>query len=436
MRREPYSQNLRNQVLDTEPQRVKDMKLLRALLLAVTSILAAVVLFILACCIALGPTYMARYIFWNLSDIKDYEKFPYHEVRNAPPTFHFNQDPQEDRIRSVLAASEYKYNGAARNVGDLEEFLESSGATAFIVIKNDAILYERYFNGYSRDSINTSFSMAKSFTSALIGIAIDEGHIESVADPMTTYLPELCGKGLDAVTIRDLLMMSSVIKYSKSKLPGDIDFPWGSDPLTYYHPDLRKTALRVRPDEPAGTHFHYNNYHPLLLGMILERTTEKPVAAYLQEKIWEPLGMEYPASWSIDSEDSGFEKMESGINARSIDFAKMGRLFLNKGDWNGRRIISERWVEESTSRDTTTPPDYYSSPGWWVPFFESEKGYYKYMWWGYSREEHDYDFIANGHLGQFIYVCPGKDLIMVRNGKMYGEIDLWPELLHNMADRL
>jgi len=412
------------------------MKALRFLAIVLLSILSAFVLFILGCCMVLTPTYMGRYIFWNLSDIKDYERFPYHEVRNAPPTFYFGKNLQEDNVRSALATVEYQYNGTRQKVGDLEGFLESSGSTAYIVIKDDAILYEQYFNGYSRDSINTSFSMAKSFASALIGIAIDEGHIESVNDPVVRYIPELRGKGLDAVTIRDLLMMSSAIKYSESKLPGDIDFPWGSDPLTYYHPDLRKTALAVKPDEPPGTHFHYNNYHPLLLGMILERTTKKSVAAYLQEKIWEPLGMEYPASWSTDSEESGFEKMESGINARSIDFAKMGRLFLNNGNWNGQQIISEEWIEESTTRDTGTPPDYYSLPGWWVPYFKSGRGYYKYMWWGYSRNDTDYDFIANGHLGQFIYVSPSKNLIIVRNGKTTGKIDSWPELLYNMADRL
>jgi len=412
------------------------MKTGRVFTIVLLSVLAALALFVLGCCIAFGPRYMGRYIFWNLSDIKDHERFPYHEVQNAPPAFHFNQNPQEDRIRSACAGIEYTYKGTPRRIGDLEQFLEATGTTAFIIIKDDAILYERYFNQYSRDSINTSFSMAKSFTSALIGIAIDEGHIESVDDPLTKYIPELRDKGLDAVTIRNLLMMSSVIKYSESKLPGDIDFPWGSNPLTYYHPDLRKIALRVEPDEPPGTHFHYNNYHPLLLGMILERATKKSVAAYLQEKIWEPLEMEYPASWSIDSEESGFEKMESGINARSIDFAKMGRLFLNRGDWDGNRIISEQWVGESTTRDPATPPGYYSLPGWWTPFFQSGTGYYKYMWWGYFREGGDDDFFANGHLGQFIYVSPQKDLIIVRNGKRDGKVDSWSELLYRMADRL
>ena len=123
---------------------------------------------------------------------------------------------------------------------------------------------------------------------------------------------------------------------------------------TYYDTDLRSLALSAKIEEAPGKRFHYNNYNPLLLGIILERTTHKHVSQYLEEKIWKPLGMEAPGSWSLDSDASGFEKMESGINARAIDFARIGRLFLNNGNWNGKQIISEKWVNESTRPDTTT----------------------------------------------------------------------------------
>jgi CubicO group peptidase (beta-lactamase class C family) len=224
--------------------------------------------------------------------------------------------------------------------------------------------------------------------------------------------------------------MSSGIKYHENGTP------WGDDAKTYYYPDLRKLALSVEIEEPPGKHFNYCNYNPLLVGMILERATGMPVAEYLQEKIWKPLGMEFPASWSLDSEKTGFEKMESGINARSIDFAKFGRLFLNKGNWNGSQIISEQWVKESTTRDTDTSADYYSLPGWWTPVFEDGKGYYKYHWWGYSRKDGAYDFSAEGNKGQIIYISPSKGLIIVRNGKEYGGVDNWLEMLFGMADRM
>jgi CubicO group peptidase (beta-lactamase class C family) len=199
---------------------------------------------------------------------------------------------------------------------NFDKFLVSTGTTAFIIIKDDTVLYEKYFNGYQRDSIGTSFSMAKSITSALIGVAIDEGLIASVDDPITRYIPELKEKDFrfDNITIKNLLTMSSGLRYVEEGLP------WSDDTRTYYDTNLRSLALSSKIEEAPGKRFHYNNYNPLLLGMILERVTHKPVSQYLEDKIWKPLGMDAPASWSLDSDASGFEKMESGINARAIDF--------------------------------------------------------------------------------------------------------------------
>ncbi len=414
----------------------RHMKPIRTAAVVLGGIISLLIIFVVACCVALGPAYMYRYVFWNVSDIEDYKRFPSHAIHNEPPAFRFRENPQEDAVRAAFEGARYAYGGDSRTVGSLEEFLESTGTTAFIVIKDDSILYERYFNGYSRDSINTSFSVAKSFASALIGIAIDEGHVDGVDDPIVKYLPELKGRGLDSITIRNLLMMASGLRYDETSLPADIDFPWGADVATYYSLDLRKTALAVKREEEPGRHFRYNNYHPLLLGLILERTTGMPVARYLEEKIWKPLDMEFAASWSVDSEESGFEKMESGINARAIDFAKFGRLFLRSGDWDGERIVSERWVLDSVTRDLTTPPDYYSLPGWWTGPLGSDKAYYKYMWYGFDRGDGDYDFFASGHLGQYIYVSPSNSLLIVRNGKRDGEIDWWPELFCAAAGKL
>ena len=204
----------------------------------------------------------------------------------------------------------------------------------------------------------TSFSIAKSVTSALVGIAIDEGYIGGVDDPIVDYLPELRGRGLDAITIRDLLLMSTGVKFVQDEDLDDLQelWPFASDvALSYSHPNLRRLALHLPPsEEPVGAAFNYNQYHPLLLGIILERTTHRRVAEYLQEKIWQPLGMEYPASWSLDSKTDGFEKMESGINARAIDFAKLGQLFLDNGRWNGKQVISTQWVTASTAPTPAT----------------------------------------------------------------------------------
>ncbi len=190
----------------------------------------------------------------------------------------------------------------------------------------------------------------------------------------------------------------------------------GDDPLTTYYPDQRWIALNnTHVVEPPAEHFLYDKYHPQLLGMILERATGMPVTAYLQAKLWTPLGMAYDGSWSTDSLDSDFEKMESGVNARAVDFAKLGQLYLQGGAWQGQQLVPETWVADSTQPWPVNRPDYYPAsiadrPG---------GGYYGYMWWGFLRPD-GYDFCAAGDKGQYVYVSPAKRLVIVRNGTDYG----------------
>mgnify|MGYP001255416241 FL=1 len=384
--------------------------------------------------------YLARDIVWGPSDVWDYQKFPERAVHNAAPAFHFEQRLRPELFQTMTI--EYKQGGQVKQA-NLEELLKSTQTTSFIVIKDDAILYEGYFNGYNRDSIVTSFSMAKSVTSALVGIAIDEGRIGSVDDPVIYYLPELRGKGLDGVTIRHLLLMASGIRYvSDDEITGLAELsPFSDDGLSYNYPNLRSQALAVAPDgKGPGTEFNYNNYNPTLLGIILERTTHKPVAQYLQEKIWEPLGMEYPASWSLDSKASGFEATLCCLNGRAIDFAKFGRLFLNNGNWNGKQIISEQWVKESTSPYPNPNGDIaWRANTWfsdWREATASGIGYYKYQWWGRLKPDGNYDFIAVGHLGQRIYVSPQHNAVAVRFGISDEGVDAWEEVLADVIAKV
>ena len=349
--------------------------------------------------------YFGRLVRWRGSDVGDVGRFPNRPIHAGPQPFSFA--PGADEIRVHAAFSQ------AVPTESLEAYLERNGTQAFIVIQDDTILYERYFNGAERGSIVTSFSVAKSFASTLVGKAIEEGYIHSVDDPVTRYLPELAARDerFSRITIRDLLMMSSGIHYGGWFLFAN------DDARTYYSPDLREAALQLtRVERPPRERFQYNNYHPLLLGMILERTTGRHVADYLEKKIWQPLGMEYDASWSLDSRESGFEKMESGLNARAIDFAKFGRLFLNGGRWGAAQILPASWVLESTSPDTTL--DYHAYYPTEDPFADG-RGYYKYFWWGFRRDD-GYDFAALGKFGQYIYVSPASHLIIVRNGANLG----------------
>jgi CubicO group peptidase (beta-lactamase class C family) len=247
-----------------------------------------------------------------------------------------------------------------------------------------------------------------------------------VDDPITVYLPELKDRGFDAITIRHLLIMGSGIRDRLGY------FPWDEEPLAYFHPDLRKLLLSgLTIVEPPGRSFRYNSYNTDLLGMVLERTTHRSPSEYLQEKIWKPLGMEYPATWSIDSNEDSLELMPSALNARAIDFAKFGGLYLNRGNWKGRQIVSERWVVESTTRDPNDhrPWETYSP---WLDI----GGYYKYFWWGISRGAGDYTFQANGLWGQYIFVSPKNRVVIVRTASRWGISPLvWPQVFQYIADR-
>ena len=353
------------------------------------------------------PEYVFRVVRWGDSDVYDYQKFPERKMTAAPHPFHFLKKPDEKRVSSLFQK--------VLRIDDFDKFLAEQKTQAFLVIQNDALLYEKYFQGCTRESIVTSFSTAKSFTSALIGIALSEGHLQSIRDPVTKYLPELARRDsrFSAITIRHLLMMSAGLHYD------DYPFFTAAGAKTYYFPDLRRLALEdTKIIDPPGKYFLYNNYHPLMLGLILERATQRKVADYLREKIWRRIGMEFEGSWSLDSRSSGFEKMESGINARAIDFAKFGRLFMRKGNWEGTQVIPASWVEESTEEDTALNREsYYPKKG----LLEALKhGYYKYMWWGISRGGGSSDFFAMGNHGQFIYVSPAKSLIILRNGARFG----------------
>jgi CubicO group peptidase (beta-lactamase class C family) len=370
--------------------------------------------------------YMARMAFWGRTDTGDVNRFATRTILNHAPASVFETAEIEAPFKTIA----YTWKDQELT-GDLDTLMQDNGTTALIVISNGVIRLERYYNGASRNTLNTSFSVAKSFDSVLIGIAINEGYIQDVNDPIVEYLPELAGHGLDGITIRQLLNMSTGIRYVNGAAAAP--FYWMSDDFfTYYMPDLRELALKVTPSrEQPGEKFHYNNYHPILEGLILERVTGMTVSNYLQDKIWKPLGMQYPASWSLDSKLDGFEKMASGLNARSIDYARFGQLLLNGGMWNGLQLIPQGWVEESTSPDLLDRRP-------WMDFteFKESGGYYKYHWWGQVRPDGHYDYFAYGSHGQYIYICPTHQIVIVRNGSTEGSVDDWPALFAELEDKL
>lgn len=347
--------------------------------------------------ITLSSCKLGRFVVYNFADIKDHKKFPSRPLVSNETKFKFHSTTKGKY------PVELKMGDKSEPI-PFDKVLEDNKTVAFLIIKNDTIQYEKYFKGYSQESIIPSFSMAKSITSILIGCAIDDGLIRSVDEPITDYVPELKKNGFEKVTIRHLLQMTSGLDFSESYFN-----PFGEAASFYYGRNLKREISKLKLKGEPGQQFEYVSGNTQLLGSVLEHALKgKTVTQYFQEKLWTPLEMEYDGSWSIDKKKEGTEKTFCCINARARDFAKIGRLYLNKGNWNGRQIVSEKWVAESTKIDTT----------------DGGVDYYKYQWWLPTTTG---DFMAEGILGQYIYVNPSKNLVIVRMGQNNGKVN-WEDL--------
>jgi CubicO group peptidase (beta-lactamase class C family) len=357
---------------------------------------------------SLSSCKIGRFVVYNFADINDHKKFPSRDIKKGATKFQFPIAEKGKVPKEIL-----QYGGIAKNQFytspslerkvlsfEFEQFLEESKTVAFLIIKNDTIQYEKYWGKHDESSIVPSFSMAKSITSILIGCAIDDKLIKSVNEPITNYIPELKENDFDKVTIENLLQMTSGIKFNESYIN-----PFGDAATFYYGTNLRKAIKKMKLEIESGERFAYSSGSSQLLGLVLERALKnKTISSYLEEKIWQPLEMEFDASWSLDRKKNGLEKTFCCINARARDYAKIGRLYLNKGKWNDKQIVSENWVAQSTKIDTTNNSSLRYQYQWWLP---SQTG----------------DFIAQGILGQYIYVNPEKNLIIVRLGKGVGFAD-------------
>lgn len=352
---------------------------------------------------ATATSQLARAIAWEESSFGDQDRFP-------ARTFLAGTDPV---IFDRVANSPLEGFKVEQSDETLESFLEETETTAFLVLHGNDLLYEAYFNGSSREAIQTSFSVAKSFTATLVGIALEEGFISSLDDRVTDYLPELVERDtrFAEITLQHVLTMSSGLGYSEGFLP------WNDPANTYYGTDLRTGVLTQTEIELSpGQEFHYNDWNLPLVGLVLERTTGMSLSEYMETRLWQPMGAEADGSWSLDSETSGFEKVFVGINARAIDFAKLGWLYLNEGRNGDDQVVPSAFVDEATRVDTTTDP----------------ASFYQYYWW---IDEDRNSYYADGDHCQFIYVDPHADLVLVRHGRGCADID-WVGFLGGVAEWL
>jgi len=290
------------------------------------------------------------------------------------------------------------YNSSKVPSALLENF-SNYGTVAYLIIKNDSISHEEYWDGFSDTSHSNSFSIAKTFVSILIGIAIDEGKIKSLDEPVGNYLPKFKEGNNSKLTIRHLVTMSSAINWDENYVN-----PLAYPAQAYYGSDLQKLSFGYDVMGEPGKAFEYRSGNSQLLGFILEKATGKTVSEYFSEKVWKQIGAKNSAFWSLDTE-SGKEKVFCCFNSNAKDFARIGKLFLDSGRWNGKQIVSEGYVLNSI-----VAADLLKDGG--------KNNIYGYSWWllpEYKGEKNI--FYARGILGQYIIVIPEKKMVIVRLGK-------------------
>ena len=298
----------------------------------------------------------------------------------------------------------FSFEGETKN---LQEYLDYFWSDGMIVIHRDEIVYENYWLGNNESKKHISWSVAKSFISALVGIAFEEGLIDSLEDPITKYLDDFETTGYDNVSIKDILQMSTGVLFNEdyADYNSDINRFGRAIATGTSMRDFSKTLTREK--EP-GTYMHYVSINTQVLGFLLQKITNKSISEYLYEKIWNPLGMEDSAYFILDDVED--ELALGGLNATLRDYAKFGLLYLQEGKWNDSQILSEQWIEDShkTDREHLVPGVRDTSSNPWG---------YGYQWWvpGFP----DTDYTASGVYNQYIYINPESETVIAKTSSNY-----------------
>ena len=274
----------------------------------------------------------------------------------------------------------------------LQKYNEAYGAIAYVIIKNDSIWFENYYDGFDENSKTNSFSMAKSYVSGLMGKAIEEGYIKSLDQPVSDFFPEF-SEGLAAkMTVGDLSSMASGTNWDEKYYS-----PLSITTRAYFDDDLEKVILGLKVVNEPGQAYKYSSGDTQLLAMVIEKATGKKLYDYLTESFWKPLGSENPALWQVDSEAHDLVKAYCCIASNAKDFARFGKLYKDHGKWRGEQLLDSAFVARSIT------PRFAESPQ------------YGYRFWMQKRDGKSF-FMMRGHLGQYVIVEPEDNIIIVRLG--------------------
>lgn len=289
-----------------------------------------------------------------------------------------------------------------------QQVFDSLETVAFVVVQNNQIVFEKYTGDYNATSYSNSFSMAKSILSLLVGAAIDDGYIKSVDQPVHDFLPEWLTFGRDTLTIKHLLTMSAGVDWDES-----YNSLFSKTTKAYYGNDLWNLTLTEKLIEKPGEKFIYQSGVSLMIAFLLQKATGKTISAYTSEKLWTPLGAQFDALWSLDKKN-GMEKAYCCFNTNARDYARLGQLVLQKGQWNGKQIIDSIYIREATtpaSRLSFTP-----KPGKNGEIYPARPNtFYGYQFWIAQYDNMTIPYFR-GILGQYIFVIPQLNAVVVRLG--------------------
>ncbi|MBK9733358.1 MAG: serine hydrolase [Chitinophagaceae bacterium] len=331
-----------------------------------------------------GNNYLYKAILYNYVDIDDYKLFSNRTVKAGMP-----QPWPLSRNYNTIKPSKA-----------LQRELDSIKSVAFVVIRNDSICFEEYWEGYNDHSLSNSFSCSKSIIGILTGIALDDGSIKSLDDPIGNYIKDFKDPKMNVITIRELLMMSSNSDWDES-----YSGLMSQTTKGYYGTDLYGQVTSLKLKGSPGKDYRYRSGDTQLLSLVLKAATGKSMSEYASEKLWKPMGAEHDALWSLDHE-GGIEKAYCCFNTNARDFARIGDLYLHEGNWRGKQLVPAAYVKQSL-----LPVGLPDETG-------AATNYYGYQWW--LMPERGNIFYARGLNGQWIICIPDKHMVIVRLGHQRG----------------
>ena len=349
-------------------------------------LLTSLLLIILLACVLIyltGTSYIYKALIYQHADIDDIDIFPLREVKRGenslawPQATEYNKVPLSDTLRKTL---------------------EETESVAFLIIKNDSLIHEEYWDVYTDTTLSNPFSITKSIVSLLVGAAIKDGNIRSVDQPVSDFLPDFKEPQKSKITIKHLLQMTSGLDFMES-----YSSPFNYTTEAYYGTDLKGLVKKLKVIETPGTISRYKSGDTQVLGMVVSRATGKSLSDYASEKLWKKLGVQSAAQWSLDHVD-GVEKAYCCFYTNAHDLAKIGKLVLQNGKYNGEQLIDSAYMQASFA--PVGLPD--------------QRGnltdYYGYSWWLIQRGGIQVNH-ARGLAGQYLFIIPSENMIVVRLGK-------------------